>query len=165
MKKHFYDGLYTAAAMFTAHRPKLFWHYRLPSQKWHYRGPLFYDLTLFQILGQKFICQMFCWYLVQTKTPKGHGRWQQNFCRIHIGIPPKYSTQTFDCPCGSWLGTETEEICVPHYTTLVIVVRHLPNLERICGFPLNNLFSQAQNSISTYSCMHCTTVPFVRGHS
>ena len=43
------------------------------------------------------------------------------------------------------------------YTKLVIVVRHPPNLERICGFPLNNLFSQAQNSISTYSCMQDVT--------
>ena len=79
------------------------------------------------------------------------------FSSFGIGIPPKFSTHTFDRPCGSWLGTETEEMCVPHYTTLVIVVRHLPNLERICGFPLNNLFSQAQNSISTYSCMQDVT--------
>ena len=33
---------------------------------------------------------------------------------MNAGIPPKFSTQTFDRPCGSWLGTETEEICVPY---------------------------------------------------
>ena len=33
---------------------------------------------------------------------------------MNAGIPPKFTTQTFDRPCGSWLGTETEEICVPY---------------------------------------------------
>ena len=33
---------------------------------------------------------------------------------MNAGIPPKFSTQTFDRPFGSWLGTETEEICVPY---------------------------------------------------
>ena len=33
--------------------------------------PLSYDLTLFQILGQKFV-KFFVGTLVQTMTPKGH---------------------------------------------------------------------------------------------
>ena len=37
----------------------------------HYRVPLFYDLTPFQILGQKFV-KFFIGILVQTMTPKGH---------------------------------------------------------------------------------------------
>ena len=37
----------------------------------HYRVPLSYDLTLFQILEQKFV-KIFVGILVQTMTPKGH---------------------------------------------------------------------------------------------
>ena len=36
----------------------------------HYRVPLSYDLTLFQILGQKFV-KFFDGILVQKMTPKG----------------------------------------------------------------------------------------------
>ena len=39
--------------------------------KRHYRVPLSYDLTTFQILGQKFV-KFFIGILVQTMTPKGH---------------------------------------------------------------------------------------------
>jgi len=37
----------------------------------HYRVPLSYDLTPFQILGQKFV-KVFIGILVQMMTPKGH---------------------------------------------------------------------------------------------
>ena len=37
----------------------------------HYRVPLSYDLTIFQILGQK-VVKFFVGILVQTMTPKGH---------------------------------------------------------------------------------------------
>ena len=37
----------------------------------HYGVPLSYDLTTFQILGQKF-SKIFIGILVQTMTPKGH---------------------------------------------------------------------------------------------
>ena len=37
----------------------------------HYRVPLSYDLTTFQILGQNF-AKFFVSILVQTMTPKGH---------------------------------------------------------------------------------------------
>ena len=37
----------------------------------HYGVPLSYDLTTFQILGQKF-SNFFVGILVQTMTPKGH---------------------------------------------------------------------------------------------
>ena len=37
----------------------------------HYQGPSSYDLTLFQILGQKFV-KFFVGFLVQMTTPKGH---------------------------------------------------------------------------------------------
>ena len=37
----------------------------------HYRVPLSYDLTTFQILGQKFV-KFFVGILVQTMIPKGH---------------------------------------------------------------------------------------------
>ena len=37
----------------------------------HYRVPLSYDLTTFQILGQKFV-KFFVGILVQTMRPKGH---------------------------------------------------------------------------------------------
>ena len=45
--------------------------------KIHYRVPLSYDLTTFQILGQKFVKFFGCILvqkdiLVQTMTPKGH---------------------------------------------------------------------------------------------
>ena len=41
------------------------------SMYWHYRVPLSYDLTIFQILGQK-LSKIFVGILVQTMTPKGH---------------------------------------------------------------------------------------------
>ena len=37
----------------------------------HYRVPLSYDLTIFQILGQKFV-KFSIGILFQTMTPKGH---------------------------------------------------------------------------------------------
>ena len=37
----------------------------------HYRVPLSYDLTTFQILGQK-LSNFFVGILVETTTPKGH---------------------------------------------------------------------------------------------
>ena len=37
----------------------------------YYRVPLFYDLTIFQILGQN-LSYFFVGILVQTMTPKGH---------------------------------------------------------------------------------------------
>jgi hypothetical protein len=37
----------------------------------HYRVPLSYDLTTFQILGQK-LSNFFVAILVQTMTPNGH---------------------------------------------------------------------------------------------
>ena len=37
----------------------------------HYRVPLSYDLTTFQILGQN-LTNFFVGILVQTMTPKGH---------------------------------------------------------------------------------------------
>ena len=37
----------------------------------HYRVPLSYDLTTFQILGQK-LSNFFVGILVETMTPKGH---------------------------------------------------------------------------------------------
>ena len=39
--------------------------------KRHYRVPLSYDLTFFQILGQKFV-KFLIGILVQPMTPKGH---------------------------------------------------------------------------------------------
>ena len=57
----------------------------------HYRVPLTYDLTTFQILGQK-LSNFFVGILVETMTPKGHfeinwplKRWKMHFisCRAN----------------------------------------------------------------------------------
>ena len=47
------------------------WLYGLFDASKHYRVPLSYDLTTFQILGQKFV-KFFVGILVQTMRPKGH---------------------------------------------------------------------------------------------
>ena len=55
----------------------------------HYRVHLSYDLTLFQILGQKFV-KFFVGILVLTMTPKGHFKinwplvWSINFTSFWI---------------------------------------------------------------------------------
>ena len=47
------------------------WYYNLHMILWAINGPLFYDLTPFQILGQKFV-KFFVGIFVQMMTPKGH---------------------------------------------------------------------------------------------
>ena len=47
------------------------WYYNLHMILWAINGPLSYDLTPFQILGQKF-AKYFVGILVQTMTSKGH---------------------------------------------------------------------------------------------
>ena len=51
----------------------------------HYRVPLSYDLTTFQILGQK-LSNFFVGILVETTTPKGHFEinWPLRRISIHI---------------------------------------------------------------------------------